>query len=29
MLHERDIRKALETRQPVPHNNVAPPSPTN
>jgi uncharacterized protein (TIGR03083 family) len=29
MLHERDIRKALETRQPVPHNNVAPPTPAN
>jgi len=26
MLHERDIRKALETRQPVPHQDVAPPS---
>lgn len=26
MLHERDIRKALETRQPVPHMDVQPPS---
>ncbi len=24
MLHERDVRKALETGQPVPHNNAQP-----
>jgi len=26
MLHERDIRKALETGQPVPHVDAKPPS---
>jgi uncharacterized protein (TIGR03083 family) len=26
MLHERDVRRALETRQPVPHQDVQPPS---
>jgi uncharacterized protein (TIGR03083 family) len=29
MLHERDIRKALETRQPVPHVDVQPPTATD
>ncbi len=26
MLHERDVRRALEAGQPVPHNDVQPPS---
>lgn len=26
MLHERDVRRALEAGQPVPHNDVPPPS---